>query len=155
MVTKVDNPQRLSEFRPISLVRFLYKIISKALSSKMKKVMSKIIDTKQSYFLEGPGLLDGVLVANEVLEERKRKKKSCVFFKVNFEKAYDSISWDFIYYMLGRVGFCDKWISWIKSCLESALVSVLVNGSPSKEFILSKGLWQGDLLAPFSFSYCG
>jgi len=121
----------------------------------MKKVMSKIIDTKQSYFLEGPGLLDGVLVANEVLEERKRKKKSCVFFKVNFEKAYDSISWDFIYYMLGRVGFCDKWISWIKSCLESALVSVLVNGSPSKEFILSKGLWQGDLLAPFSFSYCG
>jgi len=55
-------------------------------------VISKVIDVKQSTFLEGRGLLDGVLVANEVLEEMKRTKKSCVFFKVDYEKAYDSIS---------------------------------------------------------------
>ena len=56
-------------------------------------------------------------MANEVLEEMKRKKKSCVFFKVDYEKTYDSISWEFIYYMLESVGFCDKWI---EACLEFA-----------------------------------
>jgi len=50
-------------------------------------------------------------MANEVLEEVKRKKRSCVFFKVDYEKAYDSVSWDFIYYMLRRLDFCDKWIN--------------------------------------------
>ena len=114
-------------------------------------MISKVIDSRQSAFLEGRGLLDSVLVANEVLEEYKRKRKSCVFFKVDYEKAYNSISWEFIYYMLWRMGFCDLWIPWIKGCLESASVSVLVNGSPTKEFFPMKGLRQGDLLAPFLF----
>jgi len=53
--------------------------------------------------------------------------------------------------MLWRLGFCDRWIHWIKGCLESASVSVLVNGSPTKEFLPMKGLHQGDPLAPFLF----
>ena len=53
--------------------------------------------------------------------------------------------------MLERVGFCSRWIHWIKGCLESASVSVLVNGSPTKEFLPKKGLRQGDPLAPFLF----
>ena len=95
--------------------------------------------------------MDGVLVANEVLDEIKRRKKNCVFFKADFEKAYDSMRWEFIYYMFERLGFCGKWIPWIKGCLESASVFVLVNGSPSKEFFPKKRLRQGDPLTPFLF----
>ncbi len=151
LVPKLENPQSLCDFRPISLVRCLYKIISKLLSLRLKKVMSKIIDSRQSAFLAGRGILDSVLVANEVLEEAKRRKKNCLFFQVDYEKAYDSVRWDFISYMLERLGFCEQWIAWIKSCLESATVFVLVNDSPTKEFVPSKGLRQGDLLAPFLF----
>ena len=92
-----------------------------------------------------------MLVANEVLEEYKRKKKSCVFFKVDYEKAYDSVNWEFIYYMLRRLSFCDLWIRWIKGYLKSASVSVFVNGSPTRKFFPRKGLRQGDPLAPFLF----
>ncbi|XP_068504142.1 uncharacterized protein [Phaseolus vulgaris] len=81
LIPKVENPQQLDEFRPISLVGCLYKIISKVLSLYLKKVICKVIDVRQSTFLEGRGLLDSVLVVNEVLEEYKRKRKSCVFFK--------------------------------------------------------------------------
>ena len=126
-VPKFENPQQLSDFRPISLVGCLYKIITKMLSLRLKKVINKVIDLRQSSFLEGRGILDSVLVANEVLDESKRKMKSCVFFKVDYEKANDSVRWEFIYYMLGRLGFCEQWIVWIKSCLEFASVSVLVN----------------------------
>jgi len=89
----------------------VYKIVSKILSIRLKKVISKVINIKQSAFLEGRGILDSILVANEVIEEMKRKKKSCVCFKVDYEKAYDCVRWDFIYYMLGRLGFYEKWIS--------------------------------------------
>jgi len=81
LIPKVDNPQQLGEFSPISLVGCLYKIISKALSLRLKKVISKVIDVRQSAFLEANGLLDSVLVANKILEEMKRKKKSCAFLK--------------------------------------------------------------------------
>lgn len=63
-----------------------------------------------------------------------------MIFKVNFEKAYDSISWDFMYYMMGRLGFSEKWVRWIKWNIESTTISILVNGSPMDEFKAQKGL---------------
>ena len=57
-------------------------------------------------------------------------------FKVDFEKAYDSVSWAFLFYMLERLGFFDKWIGWIKACIESRFISILVNCRPSEELNL-------------------
>jgi len=71
--------------------------------------------------------------------------------KVDFEKAYDSVRWEFLYDMLHRMGFHCRWIKWVRGCLESATVSMLVNGSPTEEFKPSRGLRQGDPLAPFLF----
>jgi len=151
LVLKKANPSELNEFRPISLVSCFYKILSKVLANILRKVLPSVIDVNQSAFLEGRGLLDSVLVANETVDFLKREKKSGVFVKVDFEKVYDSVNWKFLYYMLDRLGFNPIWIKWIKACLESASVSVLVNGSPTKEFKPKRGLRQGDPLAPFLF----
>lgn len=60
--------------------------------------------------------------------------------KLDFEKAFDSVNWDFLFSMLSNFGFGMKWISWIKECVSTAKLSVLVNGSPTDKFHLQKGL---------------
>ena len=151
LVLKVRDHSKLEQYRPISLVGALYKIISKVLAIRMKKVLPALIDECQSGFVNGRGILDNVLLANEVLEDLKRNGRKGLCLKVDFEKAYDSVRLEFLYDMLSRMGFHNLWIVWIKGCLESASVSVLVNGSPTEEFKPSRGLRQGDPLAPFLF----
>lgn len=115
------------------------------------KVMRTIISDCQSTFIEGRNILDGEMVINETVDYAKKKGDPCMLLKVDFEKAYDSVSWEFLDYMLGRIGFSEKWRAWIKVCLSSTLVSVLVNGNPTKKFCVSKGLHQGNQWHHFCF----
>jgi hypothetical protein len=86
-----------------------------------------------------------------VVELAKRTRKECLIFNVDFEKEYDSVEWSFLEYMLHRFGFCPKWIAWIRACIFAGNLSVLVNGSPTSEISIQRGLKQGDPLAPFLF----
>ena len=152
LIPKVADPQVLNEYRTISLIECTYKILAKILANRLKKVMHFLINERQSTFIEGRHMLHSVMIANEVVEEANRCQNPCFIFKVDYEKAYGSVSWEFLSYMMRKMGFCSKWIQWIEWCLKSASVLVLVNGSPSYEFIPQKGLRQGDLLSPMMFN---
>ena len=130
----------MNDYRPISLIGCIYKIVAKILANRLEKVLPLIIDERQSAFIEGRHLLHSAVIANEVVDEAKKGQKPCIVFKVDYEKAYDSVAWDFLLYMLRRMDFGLKWIRWIEGCLKSASISVLVNGSPSHEFIPQRGL---------------
>ncbi|GJS67120.1 cysteine-rich receptor-like protein kinase, partial [Tanacetum coccineum] len=70
---------------------------------------------------------------------------------VDFEKAYDSIRWGYLIEIMEHMGFGDRWCKWVIACLKSSSISVLVNGSPTKEFMMEQGVRPGDLLSLFLF----
>ncbi|GKC23951.1 RNA-directed DNA polymerase, eukaryota, partial [Tanacetum coccineum] len=151
LIPKIPDANMVKDFRPISLIGSIYKIIAKILTNRLVTVLGNIVSEVHSAFIAGRQILDGPFILNEVLHWCSKKKKKSLIFKVDFEKAYDSVRWDFLEDVLKKFGFGNKWCNWILCCLNSSKGSILVNGSPTEEFQFYKGLKQGDPLSPFLF----
>ncbi|GJS50115.1 RNA-directed DNA polymerase, eukaryota [Tanacetum coccineum] len=151
VIDAIPDANVVKDFRPISLIGSLYKIIAKILTNRLVNVLGGLVNEVQSAFVANRQILDGPFIINELFQWCKSKKKQTLIFKVDFEKAYDSVRWDFLDEVLSKFGFGEKWRKWIQCCLHSSRGSIIINGSPTDEFIFGKGLKQGDPLSPFLF----
>ena len=151
LIPKKQTVEDFKDLRPISLVGGLYKILAKVLANRIKRVLDKVISKSQNAFVKDRQILDAVLIANELVDSTLRRKDQGMVCKLDIEKAYDNISWEFLNQVMGRMGFGGRWLSWINWCISTVSFSVLINGSPVGFFPSSKGLRQGDPLSPYLF----
>ncbi|KAF5206932.1 Transposon tx1 uncharacterized protein [Thalictrum thalictroides] len=129
LIPKISGARSIGDFRPISLVGGIYKIITKTLASRLKKVLPSLISPNQSAFIGRRQILDSILVANECLDSRLKSGVNGVLCKIDIAKLYDSIEWSFIEYMMVRMEFPTKWRNWITTCISTASFSILMDGS--------------------------
>nr|GEX88101.1 RNA-directed DNA polymerase, eukaryota [Tanacetum cinerariifolium] len=151
LIPKVVEAKYVNDFWPISLIGCVYKVVMKILATRLALVLSSLIFDTQVAFISERHILDGPFIISEVLNWCKRKHKKAMFFKVDFAMAYDSVRWDYLIDVLEAFGFGSRWCQWIRGTFSFAKTSVLVNGSPSDEFIFHYGLKQGDPLVPLLF----
>ena len=104
LVPKIGGVEDIKDFRPISLVNNLYKLIVKVLANRLKKVMSKLVNTAQNTFVVGRQILDASLIANEVINSITKKKEKGILYKLEIEKTYNTLNWNFLLSSLQKNG---------------------------------------------------
>ena len=93
LVPKKSIATEVRDYRPISMVGSVYKVIAKIMSRRLREVLPKLVGETQSAFVKDRQILDGALIANETVNWLRKKKKSSILLKLDFEKAYDTIDW--------------------------------------------------------------
>jgi hypothetical protein len=140
LISKIKGESSTDKFCPISLCNVIYKIISKLISSRLKPILPLIISQEQGGFVEGRKILDGIIVAHEVIHSLKMSKKAGMLMKLDMSKAYDRMNWGFLHKMLLDFGFEEGWVTWVLNLVTTTFFSILVNGSPTRNFNVSRGL---------------
>lgn len=107
------------------------------------QVAKEVIGPNQTGFVKGRNILEGVVILHEVIHELKSKDRMGLILKIDFEKAYDRVRWDFLEETMRGKGFPDKWIKWVMQTVEGGKVCVNVNGQRSPYFRTFRGLRKG------------
>ncbi|RVX22607.1 Transposon TX1 uncharacterized 149 kDa protein [Vitis vinifera] len=107
----------MKDFRPISLLGSLYKLLAKVLANRLKRVMGKVVSNSQNAFVGSKQILDAILIANEAVDSRKRSSNAGLVCKLDIEKAYDQVSWKFLLSVL------EKWVLAPSGAMDSFLHS--------------------------------
>ena len=158
LVPKIKNPKKIIEFRPISLCNVVYKLASKTLANRLKKVLPKIISDSQSAFVHGRLITDNVLVAFETMHHINQKRGGKIgemTLKLDMSKAYDRVEWVCLEKIMEKLGFSSRWRELMMHCIFSFTYVVRINGSPQGNIIPSRGLCQGDpFISTFIFNLC-
>lgn len=108
--------------------------------SRLKVVIPKLILKCETVFITNRQMVDGVLVLNEAVDFASREKTRCMLVKMDFEKVYNCVSWDFLRSMLCSMGFGEGWCGWLETLVFNSSMFVLVNGSLMKDFKVSRAL---------------
>ncbi|GJY25759.1 putative RNA-directed DNA polymerase [Tanacetum coccineum] len=153
LIPKVKSPSRVNDYRPISCCNVLFKCISKIIANRIKHCLKSIVSPNQSAFVPGRSITDNILLTQELMHNYHldRGPPRCAF-KVDIQKAYDTVDWNFLRMTLHGFGFHETMVSWIMECVSSTSYSICINGSLHGFFKGKRGLRQGDPLSPYLFT---
>ena len=114
MIPKIQNPVKVTDFRPISLCNVIYKVVSKCLVNRLRPVLNDIISPYQSAFIPGRMITDNALIAFKYIHHIKQEKdptRRYFAYKLDLSKAYDRVDWSYLKKMMQKLGFAHKWVN--------------------------------------------
>ena len=151
LLPKSVDRSRVQNFRPISLLNTLYKIVAKVYANRMKPLLHNWILPSQTGFVPNRCILDNIFLAFEAIEWTLENQQELSMLLLDFEKAHDRVNWTFLKHTMKHMGFNETWIKQVMSLNSNAAAAVIVNGEQSRTFNLQRSVRQGCPLAPYLF----
>ena len=152
LIPKGDKPREyIKNWRPISLINVDCKLLSGVLAQRLKSVIPKIIGNEQKGFLGQRYIGENIQTVYDLMEYLENKDKNGMLLLLDFEKAFDSIEWDYLNEVLKVFGFGQQFIRWFGILYKNACSCIINNGNFSDFFKLGRSCRQGDPLSPFLF----
>ncbi|WVZ90567.1 hypothetical protein U9M48_036858 [Paspalum notatum var. saurae] len=105
LLPKGNDVKQIQQYRPICLLNVSFKIFTKVVTNRVVKIATRIIKPTQMAFLPGRNIMEGAVILHETIHELHTKKQNGVILKIDFEKAYDKVRWDFLQQSLRMKGF--------------------------------------------------
>ena len=150
LLEKPNKDKRyVAHWRPVLLLNFDLKIISKSLATKLKNVLGKLIDARQTAYVNEKFIGESGRLIDDVLKVCDMQKLSGYLLTVDFEKAFDSLNHNFLIAVLKKYGFGDDFINWILILFNSQESCVINGGHSTKYFSLERGARQGDPISAY------
>ena len=142
LIPKCPNPESINNYKPISLCNSIYKIVTKVIIARLRPLLSSQISPVQAAFVPRRRGLDNIIIAQELIQSINKKKGKIWYMviKVDLEKAYDRLEWNFIHKVLQAFHFLDQLIKLIMSCISSTSISILFNGGAIETFSPTRGI---------------
>lgn len=153
LIPKSPEACHVRDFRPISLVHSIPKLDVMLLANRLSPRMGELLNVNQSTFIKGRNIHDNFLLVRQMVRRLHRRKAKGVLLKLDISRAFDSISWPFLFEVLRAKGFTERWLSWITTLLTSASSRVVVNGCACAMFMHAQGLRQGDSISPLLYVF--
>nr|GEV49057.1 hypothetical protein [Tanacetum cinerariifolium] len=153
IIPKVRYPARVNDYRPILCSNVLFKFKSKIIANWIKESLKVLVSPNQSAFVLGRSISDNNLLTQELMHNYHLDHGTprCAF-KVDIQKAYDTVDWDFLKVILNGFGFHDRMVKWFMECVSTASYSIFINGDLHGYFKGKRRLRQGDPLSLYLFT---
>ena len=147
-----DLPKnKLENWRPISLTCSDYKVLAKCLAIRLGKVLTKIVHEDQVGYVKGRNVSTIIRTIDDVIDYCKLNNKPGILLALDFQKAFDSISKEYMIYAFKTFGFGKQFIQWVKVLFSETKSCMLYNGWLSEQFEVNKGVKQGCPFSPLAF----